>query len=185
MKFKICLLCVYSFLSIQLFGQDFNHNDISIGFGAAVPYVGRFPLYDNKNDLSAAYGFRFSPLLQADVALDTVFHPVGTVFGPFGFDTKDHLYITQFGGRVVLPVRQRLTVGFGGGPAYVHYSTVESPAIGQIAFSRWAYYVLASAKLSLDRSGHFYVGSTPKFIGANGLTIGRFFILGGEFGVRF
>jgi hypothetical protein len=147
--------------------------------------VSRFPLYDSKSDLTAAYGFRLSPLLQADVAFDTVFHPVERVFARFSFDTKDHLYITQFGGRVVLPVRQRLMVGFGGGPAYVHYSTVENPAIGQIAFSRWGYYVLASAKLSLDRSGRFYVGSTPKFIGANGRTIGRFFVLGGEFGVRF
>ncbi len=185
MKFKIYLTGMFLSLSMHLLGQDPHRNDLSVGFGAALPAVSRYPLYDNKPDLTAAYGFRFTRLFQADVAFDTVFHPVGMIFGPYGYDTKDHLYLTQFGGRVVFPVRQRLTVGLGAGPAFFHYSTVENISIGQLSFNRWGYYVLGSAKLSLDHNGRFYVGSTPKFLGTNGRSIGRFFVLGGEFGVRF
>lgn len=176
---------MFLLFSLHSFGQSLYRNDLAVAFGEAIPTDGRYPLYDNRSDLTAAYGFRFSRLFQADVAFDTVFHPTGTILGPGGYDTKDHLYVAQFGGRIVFPVGQRLTFGFGAGPAFFHYSTVENQAIGQLGFNRWGFYVLGSAKFSLDHGGHFYIGSTPKFLGTNGTSIGRFFVLGGDFGVRF
>lgn len=77
----------------------------------------------------------------------------------------------------MFPVRQRLTFGLCAGPAFFRYSTIENMAIGQASFNRWGYYVLGSAKLSLDHAGRFYIGSTPKFLGTNGQSIGRFLSL--------
>ncbi len=185
MNFKSYLFGIFLFLSIPAFGQNLYRSDLSIGFGEALVATGRYPLYDNQPDLTAAYGFRFSRLFQADIGFDNVFRPIGTILAPYGYDTHDHLYITQFGGRIVLPVGQRWTFGFGAGPVWFHYSTKENQAIGQLGFDRAGFYALGSAKFALDHSGHFYLGSTPKFLGTNGSSIGRFFILGGEFGVRF
>ncbi|MDQ2712522.1 MAG: hypothetical protein M3Y24_09895 [Acidobacteriota bacterium] len=112
--------------------------------------------------------------------MDTASHPTGTI-RQTNFNTNDHLFATQFGIRAIFRTGNRLTLGVGAGPAVLHYST---DAFGE-SFTKWGYYVLASAKFSFDRAGHSYVGSTPKLIGVTGRGYARYLVLGGEFGVRF
>lgn len=184
LKLVVVSIALFAFGG-SAYGQEFKRNDVAVGFGSTVSVDDRYPVSTGVPDLSIAYGLRISKFVQADVALDTAFHPVGKIFYRSIFDANDYLFVTQFGARAIIPAGSRLTFGVGGGPAIVHYSTAEDQAIGQIPFTRWGYYVLSSVKLSLDHAGRFYVGSTPRFIGTNGRSLGRFFILGGEFGYRF
>jgi hypothetical protein len=129
-------------------------------------------------------GLHAGKFLQADVAFDTAFHPLTLGLSPntANYNAKDHLFATQFGVRAVFPLGNRFTVAAGAGPTVFHYSTVENLTLGQMSFTQWGWYVLTSAKMSLDHAGHFYIGSMPKFLHSNGI---HYFVLGGEFGVRF
>ncbi len=178
------LIAAFLITQVSVFGQDLPKNDISIGFGAAFPAGAQYPLSNNVPDSTVAYGLHPWKFLQADVAFDTAFHPLTLGLSPDtgNYHAKDHLFATQFGARAVLPLGNRFTVAAGGGPAVIHYSTVENLTLGQMSFTRWGYYVLTSVEIALDRAAHFYIGSTPKFLHSNGI---HYFVLGGEFGFRF
>lgn len=158
------------------FGQEhLQKHNFRIGLGAAQPRADLRNLYNDSFLLGFGYGYRFHPIFQADVGLDTIFGAAGvrdfldTGLGPLRI--RDFQYMLPFGGRAILPIaRDRVQVFGGGGGAYMRYSErlrqpgdyirVDCPPCA--ARDGWGYYATAGANAALDRGRHFRLGVTGR-----------------------
>jgi hypothetical protein len=175
------------FLAPACFAQEFHHNNVTIGLGAAIPVGGDATYLSTAPLLSVGYGYRFNRLFQADAGFQVAFggaNNQGAVLTDFGqVQGGDHEYMVPLGGRIYLPLRwKRIEFSAGGGAAYLHYSeTAPSngyyPSNCYTCTSRggWGGYGLANVTYYLD-SGHvFRLGTTYQFISAslNGQSVGN------------
>ncbi len=155
---------------------DFHHNNITVGFGAAMP-VGSTTNYLNTAPLiSLGYGYRFNRLFQADAGFQAAFGAannqnaevtdLGTVQG------GDHEFMIPLGGRIYIPQPfKRMELSAGLGTTYLHYSET-APSGGYYSSycysctSRdgWGGYGLLNANYFLDSNHNFHVGMTLQYI---------------------
>lgn len=183
-KLGIFLLCA---LPAALLGQDFHHNNITIGLGPAIP-VGSSTNYLNTAPLlSLGYGYRFNRWFQADAGFQVAFGAANnqnaeeTDVGPV--QGGDHEYMVPLGGRVFLPLpSDRFEVSVGGGGVYLHYSETapSTPYYSPYCFtcsSRDGFggYGMANVSYFLDENHTFRAGTTLQYIigSTNGQAVGN------------
>lgn len=181
------MLVVLCALPAALSGQDFHHNNITIGIGPAIP-VGNSTSYLNTAPLlSLGYGYRFNQWFQADAGFQVAFgaannqSAVYTDVGPI--QGGDHEYMVPLGGRVYLPLPyDRFSVSVGGGGVYLHYSETapSTPYYSPYCFtctSRDGFggYGLANVSYFLDDNHTFRLGTTVQYIigSTNGQAVGN------------
>ena len=167
--------------------EDYHHNNITVGFGPAIPvgnstdYLGTAPL------ITLGYGYRFNRWFQADAGFQAAFgaannrnaelSDLGQVQG------GDHEFMLPLGGRVYIPTPfKRIEVSAGAGTAYLHYSEtvpsgdfVQNNCYSCTSRGGWGGYGLANVNYFLDSNRVFHVGTTIQYIVAatNGQAVGN------------
>jgi hypothetical protein len=171
-----------------LLGQDFHHNNITVGAGPAIP-VGNSANYLTTAPLfTLGYGYRFNQWFQADAGFQVAFgaaNNTGAVYTDVGpVPGGDHEYMVPVGGRVYLPLPfDRISVSVGGGGVYLHYSETApsnyyyGPSYCYTCTSRDGFggYGLANVTYYLDQNHVFGVGTTLQYIigSTNGQAVGN------------
>lgn len=178
---------VWLLLPYGLFGQDFHHNNITVGIGPAVPvgnstnYLSTAPLFD------IGYGYRFNKWFQADAGLQIAFGAANNQNAEFTdqgpVQGGDHEYMIPLGGRIFIPLPwERFELSAGGGAMYLHYSETapSNPYYSTYCYTctsrgGWGGYGLANISYFLDDNHTFRVGTTVQFIAGstNGEAVGN------------
>jgi hypothetical protein len=179
---KVVIVLGWISLASMAFGQDeFQHHNVMVGVGAAIP-TGSSTSYLNTAPLiSFGYGYRFTRLFQADAGVQFAFGAAnnqnaeitdfGTVQG------GDHEIMVPLGGRIYIPQPfKRIEVSVGGGTMYLHYSETISSNAGYgyqnycyscTSRGGWGGYGMANVSYFLDSNHIFRVGTTVQYISAS------------------
>jgi hypothetical protein len=187
-KAFLCLGLLFTFLSVGFAqsGDEYHHNNITVGIGPAIPTGSSTNYFSAAPLLTVGYGYRFNRLFQADAGIQFAFGAAnnqnaeisdfGTVQG------GDHEFMLPLGGRIYIPTPfSRFEFSAGAGTAYLHYSeTVPQGGYYQnncyTCTSRggWGGYGLFDADYFLDSNRNFRVGTTLQYIVArtNGQAVG-------------
>jgi len=160
----------------QSAGEDFHHNNITVGVGPAIPVGNSTDYFSTAPLVEAGYGYRFNRWFQADAAVQFAFGAANnrnaeiSDFGPV--QGGDHEFMLPLGGRFFIPLPyDRFEVSAGVGTSYLHYSeTVPQNGYYQnycyscTSRGGWGGYGLANISYFLDSNHAFRVGTTLQYI---------------------
>ena len=136
------------------------------------------------------YGFRPLKYVEIEAGLMAALQPGQDLCSAHGcFDPDDRYFWALFGLRFLAPLASgRLELSAGGGGMYEKYSVSNSDfnPFGIRSRDGWGGYFAGGAAVALDRSRHFRIGATPRFILANpAFARDRWFVITGDVSFRF
>ncbi len=180
-------LVLLLFLTLSVDAQSFQRNDVTFSGGTSWN-VGSYFQNATPVSLGATYGFRFTPMIEAEAGVFGGINPVGTNCGRNGCFTPDtHFIWAPFGVRFIFPLKHdRMELSAGAGGLYENFSGGETFYGTISSYNGFGGYAKTSAAVALDRQRHFWLGVTPRVIIANGnYARDRWFMLTGDIGLRF
>lgn len=180
---KTAVLLLFLVLAPSICGQfGFPKHNLSVGLGWDYPRTTLRSSFTARPELALSYGYRLHKFAMAGITADRLFSPSHDIINIYNnqypdfraANVVDKQNVVSIRGLGILPLRNDwLRIFAGGGPAYVRYRISQDGNIFLPGFCRgcynrsgWGYHVILGTSIALDRSKHFRVGASSRFLRA-------------------